>query len=126
MALAEEIAAKEWTATLARAVPAGALITLLSYMLKALSPPTARILVAFMVGFVLAVEPFDHVVVSALHVLFRIWESGAVGYTDLAANIGLATGNLVGGILLVTSGRTPPRSNLTKPTQPLRCQARQS
>ena len=103
VALAEEIAAKEWTATLARAVLAGALITLLSYMLKALSSATARILVAFMVGFFLAVGPFDHVVVSALHVLFGVWESGAIGYTDLAANIGLATaGNLVGGILLVT------------------------
>ena len=58
--VAEEIVAKEWTATLARAVLAGALITLLSYMLKALTSVTARILVAYMVGFFLAVGPFDH------------------------------------------------------------------
>lgn len=103
VSLAEEIAAKEWTATLARAVLAGALITLLSYMLKALTSVSARILVAYMVGFFLAVGPFDHVVVSALHVLFGVWESDAVGYGDLAANIGLATaGNLLGGILLMT------------------------
>lgn len=101
--VAEEIVAKEWMATLARAVLAGALITLLSYMLKALTSVSGRILVAYMVGFFLAVGPFDHVVVTALHVLFGVWESGGVGYGDLAANIGLATvGNLLGGILLMT------------------------
>ena len=101
--VAEEIVAKEWTATLARAVLAGALITLLSYMLKALTSATARILVAYMVGFFLAVGPFDHVVVSALHVLFGVWESDALGYGDVASNVGLATaGNLLGGVLLIT------------------------
>ena len=67
--VAEEIAAKSWPATLARAVLAGALITLLSYMLKAVDTVAARILVAYMVGFLLALGPFDHVVVSGLHVL---------------------------------------------------------
>lgn len=101
--VAEETAAKEWTATLARAVLAGALITLLSYMLKAATSVSGRILVAYMVGFFLAVGPFDHVVVSALHLLFGVWESDAVGYGDLASNIGLSTaGNLVGGIVLIT------------------------
>ncbi|MDP9376875.1 MAG: formate/nitrite transporter family protein [Actinomycetota bacterium] len=104
---AEEIAAKSWTATLARAVLAGALITLLSYMLEAVNSATARILVAYLVGFFLALGPFDHVVVSALHVLFGIWLSDAVGYGELAANIGLsAVGNLVGGLLLVTLTHT--------------------
>lgn len=101
--VAEEVAAKEWSATLARAVLAGALITLLSYMLNAVSSMAARILVAYMVGFFLAVGPFDHVVVSGLHVLFGAWESDTVGYGDLLQNIGLSTaGNLVGGLLLIT------------------------
>ena len=101
--VAEEITAKEWTATLARAVLAGALVTLLSYMLKALTSVTARILVAFMVGFFLAVGPFDHVVVSALHLLFGVWESDAVEYGDLAVNVALTTaGNVLGGIVLIT------------------------
>lgn len=101
--VAEEVAARSWQATLARAVLAGALVTLLSYMLKAVDSVSARILVAYMVGFFLALGPFDHVVVSGLHVLFGVWDSGAVGYADLFANIGLSTaGNLVGGLLLVT------------------------
>lgn len=101
--VAEEIAGKTWAATLARAVLAGGLVTLLSYMLNAANTVTARILIAFMVGFFLALGPFDHVVVSALHLLLGMWLSETVALPDLAANIGLATvGNLVGGLFLVT------------------------
>ena len=105
--MAEHISAKPVMATLARAVLAGALITLLSYMLSAVNSVAARILVAEMVGFFLALGPFDHVVVSALHLLFGVWLSEAVGYGDLAANIALSTvGNLVGGLLLITLTHT--------------------
>ncbi|HEX6299654.1 MAG TPA: formate/nitrite transporter family protein [Acidimicrobiia bacterium] len=103
VAIAEEFAAKGWAATLARAVLAGALITLLSYLLNATDSVTSRILLALLVGFLLALGPFDHVVVSALHLLFGIWLSGNVSVGDLAQNIALATaGNLVGGLALVT------------------------
>lgn len=105
--IAEEITAKEWPATLARAVLAGALITLLSYMMSAVNSVTARILVAYLVGFFLALGPFDHVIVSALHLLFGIWLSDGVTYGELATNIGLSTaGNLVGGLLLITLTHT--------------------
>lgn len=104
---AHEIVDKGWAATLARAVLAGALITLLSYLLTAANTATARILVTLMVGFFLAIGPFDHVVVSALHVLFGVWWTDQIAYADLAANIGLATvGNLAGGLLLVTFTHT--------------------
>ena len=100
---AEEIVAKTWSATLVRAVLAGALITLLSYMSSAVNTVAARILVSYMVGFFLALGPFDHVVVSGLHVLFGVWLSDAVGYGDLLRNIALSTaGNVAGGLLLVT------------------------
>lgn len=101
--IAEELAGKGWAATLARAVLAGALITLLSYLLNATDSVTSRILLALMVGFLLALGPFDHVVVSALHLLFGIWLSDGVSVGDLAQKIALATaGNLVGGLTLVT------------------------
>ena len=101
--IAEEIAKKSWAATLARAVLAGALITLLSYLLEASNSITSRILVTFMVGTFLALGPFDHVIVSALHILFGIWLGGHVGYGDLLTNIGLATlGNVAGGLFLIT------------------------
>lgn len=106
-AIAEEIAAKSLAATLARAVMAGALVTLLSYLLSAVDTATARIVLAFAVGFVLALGPFDHVVVSALHLLFGVWFDGAVGYDDVLANVGLVTvGNVVGGLLLMTLTHT--------------------
>ena len=105
--VAEEIVAKTGAATLARAVLAGALITLLSYMLKATNSVMARILVAYLVGFFLALGPFDHSIVSALHVLFGVWLSDTVHYVDLARNLAWSTlGNLVGGLLLITLTHT--------------------
>jgi formate/nitrite transporter FocA (FNT family) len=105
--MAEDIVAKRWSATLARAVLAGALVTLLSYMLNAVDTVAARILVTAMVGFFLALGPFDHAAVSGLHLLFGIWLSDAVGYLDLLTNLGLAAaGNLVGGLLLITLTHT--------------------
>lgn len=101
--LAEEIVGRAWTATGARAVLAGALITLLSYLLHAAETVTARILVTYMTGFLLALGPFDHVVVSALHVLFAVWLGGAASYGDVAFNVAVSTvGNLAGGMLLIT------------------------
>ncbi len=101
--IAEEITHKSVLATLARAVLAGALLTLLSYMLHAVTSVRGRITVAYMAGFLIALGPFDHVVVSALHLLFGVWLSGAVTYADIAANIGIsAAGNLIGGLLLIT------------------------
>lgn len=105
--VAEEITAKPAAATLARAVLAGALITLLSYMLNAVNSVESRILLAYMVGFLLAIGPFDHVVVSGLHVLFGVWHSDAMGYADVWRNVGLSTvGNLAGGLLLITLTHT--------------------
>ncbi|MDX1621953.1 MAG: formate/nitrite transporter family protein [Nitriliruptorales bacterium] len=105
--VAEDIAAKTWMATLARAVMAGALITLLSYLLEACDTVAARIPVAYMVGVVLALGPFDHVIVSALHLLFGVFLSDKVGYLDVLSNIGVATmGNVLGGVLLITLTHT--------------------
>ncbi len=101
--LGEEISAKAAVATFARAIAAGALLTLLSYMLHGCDSIRSRISIAYMVGFFVAVGPFDHVVVSALHLLFAVRLGGAVTYSDVGANITIATiGNLVGGLLLIT------------------------
>jgi formate/nitrite transporter FocA (FNT family) len=104
---AEEIASKDWAATFVRALFAGALITLLSYMVQACNSVAARIIVAYFVGFLLALGPFDHVVVSALHLLFGIWLSDAIAYVDLWRNLALATaGNMIGGLLFITFTHT--------------------
>jgi formate-nitrite transporter family protein len=105
--IAEEIADKAWTATLARAVLAGALLTLLSYMLNAVDSVTSRIMLAYAVGFFLALGPFDHVVVSGLHLLLGVWLEADVGYGDIFRNVALATaGNLLGGLFLMTFTHT--------------------
>jgi formate-nitrite transporter family protein len=105
--LADELATKSWEATFATAVMAGALVTLLSYMLSAVDSVAARLAVAYLVGFFLALGPFDHVVVSATHLLFGVWLSDAVGYGDLLRNVAITVpGNLVGGLLLITLSHT--------------------
>ncbi len=105
--VAEEIAEKSAIATFVRAIAAGALLTLLSYMLQACDSMGSRIAVAYIVGFFVAVGPFDHVVVSALHLLFGVWLDAAVTYSDVLANIVLSTaGNLLGGLILITFTHT--------------------
>ncbi len=105
--VAEEIAAKSGVATFARAIAAGALLTLLSYMLQACDSVRSRITTAFLVGFFVAVGPFDHVVVSGLHLLFGVWLGAPVTYGDIAANICISSiGNLAGGLLLITLTHT--------------------
>lgn len=101
--IAEEIVAKSHMATFVRAIAAGALLTLLSYMLHGCDSVRSRITVAFIVGFFVAVGPFDHVIVSVLHLLFGIWFGATVTYADVGINMALATaGNLLGGISLIT------------------------
>jgi len=105
--IAEEAAAKRGVATFTRGIAAGTLLTLLSYMLHAVNLVGSRIVLAYVVGFFLALGPFDHVVVSALHLLFGVWLGGSLGYADVASNVVLAgTGNIVGGLLLMTLPRT--------------------
>lgn len=105
--VAEEIAAKSSLATFTRGIAAGTLLTLLSYLLHAVDSVGSRIVLAYVVGFFLALGPFDHVVVSGLQLLFGVWLGGAVDYTDVGRNVLLAgAGNLVGGLLLMTLTHT--------------------
>jgi formate/nitrite transporter FocA (FNT family) len=105
--VAEDIAGKEALATFTRGVAAGTLLTLLSYLLHAVDSVGSRIAVAYAVGFVLALGPFDHVVVSGLHLLFGVWLGGAVDYSDVGTNVLVSgAGNLVGGLLLMTLTHT--------------------
>ena len=105
--LAEEIASKSAWATFARAVAAGTLLTLLSYLLHAADSAGSRIVLAYLVGAFLALGAFDHVVVSALHLFFGIWLGGGVTWAEVGTNVALATaGNLAGGLLLMTLTHT--------------------
>ncbi|WP_458115665.1 formate/nitrite transporter family protein [Arthrobacter sp. D2-10] len=107
VSVAEEITAKSELATFMRAIAAGTLLTLLSYLLHAVGSAGSRIALAYLVGVFLALGPFDHVVVSALHLLSGLWLGADITYADVAMNVLLATsGNLLGGLLLMTLTHT--------------------
>lgn len=101
--VAEDVASRDGWATFARGMAAGTLLTLLSYLLHAVDSAGARAALAFLVGFLVALGPLDHVVVSGLHILFGIWLGGDVGYGDLASSALLSgLGNVIGGVTLMT------------------------
>lgn len=100
---AEEIAARGNLAFFVKAIAGGALVTLLSFMLEAVNSVGSRIAMAYMVGFLLTLGPFDHVIVSSLHVLFGIFLDAQVALGDfLRCLIIVTAGNLVGGLGLIT------------------------
>jgi formate/nitrite transporter FocA (FNT family) len=105
--VAGEIKDKGEFATFMRAVAAGTLLTLLSYLLHAVSSAGSRMVLAYLAGVFLALGPFDHVVVSALQLLAGLWLGAHVTYAELGLHILLvAAGNLVGGLLLMTLTHT--------------------
>jgi len=98
-----EIARLGWAGRLATAVAGGALVALLSHLLAAVETSGSRIAVTYLVGFLLALGPFDHVVVTGLHILLGIGYGAPIGIDSWFGIVGVATvGNVVGGLGLVT------------------------
>lgn len=101
--IALEVAARSDWASLMSAIVGGALVALLSFLLQAVDGIGSRIALAFMVGFLLAVGPFDHVVVTSLHLFLGILFEAHVGWDAVLVIMAIATaGNLIGGLGLVT------------------------
>ncbi|MBW3570014.1 MAG: formate/nitrite transporter family protein [Gemmatimonadetes bacterium] len=101
--VAEEIAARGAWAGFASAVVGGALVALLSFFLAAVNGVGSRIAMAYLVGFLLAVGPFDHVTVTVLHVFVGILFGAGIDLGTVAVIMAISTaGNLVGGVGLVT------------------------
>ncbi|WP_247729708.1 formate/nitrite transporter family protein [Halovivax limisalsi] len=87
----------------ADAIAGGTLVALLSHLLVAVDSAGSRLGVAYVVGFLLALGPFDHVIVTVLHVLFGMRFGAEVSLATLATVTVVSTaGNLVGGLGLVT------------------------
>jgi len=96
---AREIVSRRPTAEFAAAVAGGILITLLSFLLVAVNQVGSRIWLAYVVGVLLALGPFDHVIVTMLHVWFGVVYEGGIGLLVLAETTAIVTaGNLVGGL----------------------------
>ncbi|MFC4448951.1 formate/nitrite transporter family protein [Halorussus aquaticus] len=100
---AEEIIHRRIPAEFVKAVTGGALVALLSFMLEAVDGVGSRIPLAYVVGVLLTLGPFDHVIVTILHVFFGMLLGAKIGLGELAVTTVVVTaGNLVGGLGLVT------------------------
>ncbi|WP_115865194.1 formate/nitrite transporter family protein [Halorussus litoreus] len=100
---AEEIVHRTAAAEFVKAITGGALVALLSFMLAAVDSVGSRIALAYVVGVLLTLGPFDHVIVTILHVLFGAFLGANVGLGALVETTAIVTaGNLVGGLGLVT------------------------
>ena len=100
---AEEIIHRRPPAEFAKAFAGGALVSLMSFMLNAVDSVGTRIWVAYAVGVLLALGPFDHVIVTVLHVCFGIFFGAPIDIGALAVTTATVTaGNLAGGLGLVT------------------------
>ena len=103
VSFAEESVNRGVAAWFATGIAGGALVSLLSFLLAAVNSVGSRMLLAYAVGFLLAFGPFDHVVVTVLHVVLGVLFGANIGAGTLAVMTTVITaGNFVGGLGLVT------------------------
>lgn len=101
--VAEEIAHRTPLATLMRAILGGALVALLSFLVIASRDSTGRIMLAYITGVLLSLGPFEHAVVTMLHLSLGFTFGAGVGVTEIAQASAISiVGNLLGGVGLVT------------------------
>lgn len=101
--LAEEIAERRAAVGFFKAIIGGALITLLSFLLQAVNSVSSRMVVAYMIGFLLTLGHFDHIIVTDMLLIFGLLLGAEVGLGTLVGSTAIVTaGNLVGGLGLVT------------------------
>jgi formate-nitrite transporter family protein len=88
------------------AIAAGALITLMTWMIEGQHAMGVRISVAWIVGALLAIGQFNHVIVATLDEFFGIRLGASIGWLDFFQNLlTAALGNMIGGMLFVTLTR---------------------
>ena len=106
--LAEHIVDYGLLTGLLSAFVAGALMTLMTWLVEgAVGGAGTRALMAWLVGFLLALGAFNHAIVSTVELIFGMRYGGDVNLSDLFANLGLAVGgNLAGGLAFVTLARS--------------------
>ena len=98
-ATAAEILARQPLTEFAAAVAGGVLVTLLSFLLLAADSVGSRITMAYAVGVFLALGPFDHVVVTLVHLFFGALLGRGMSLGPLLETTAIVTaGNVVGGI----------------------------
>lgn len=101
---AEHSSSRPMETWFASGITGGALVSLLSFLLAAVEERSvSRILLSYILGVMLALGPFDHVIVTMLHLFFGVLFGATVGVETMATMLVVITaGNLVGGLGLVT------------------------
>jgi formate/nitrite transporter FocA (FNT family) len=98
--------AKSFLAAFLSAIAAGALITLMTWMVEGQESMGVRVAVAWVVGALVTLGGFNHVIVSTLELLIGIRYGASIGWDRFFAGFGTALlGNMIGGIGLVTLTR---------------------
>jgi formate/nitrite transporter FocA (FNT family) len=105
--IADTLVGRGWSAAILSAIVAGAVMTLLTWLAHAAESESARIMVALVIGFVIAVPTLNHAVVSFGELMLAVF----AGTTDATAGEIIRTlacavvGNAAGGFGLVTLNR---------------------
>ena len=100
---AHEFVRRSPAAEFVNGIVGGTLVTLLSFLLEAVDSVGSRITLAYIVGVLLTLGTFDHVIVTMLHVFFGMLLGAKIGIAELAVTTAIVTaGNFVGGLGLVT------------------------
>jgi formate/nitrite transporter FocA (FNT family) len=105
--LADTLSERSSAAAFFSAIAAGTVMTLLTWVVAAAEGASAKVLLAMLIGFLLAVPSLNHAVVSFGEIVFGLFAGTAAGDAgDLFRNLGIATaGNLIGGVGLVFATR---------------------
>jgi len=91
-----------WT-SLAAALLAGAVITLMTWMELSSEDAVSRLFAALAAAFLLAIGPLSHAVVVSLELFAALHAGAPFGYFEWLKVLGWATlGNVIGGLALVT------------------------
>jgi len=106
--LAEHIVDRPTLPSLLSALIAGALMTVMTWFVEGAADSIGvRIVMAWIVGAVIALGTFNHAIVSTIELVFGMRYGADVETSQLLANLGLAVGgNLVGGLMFVTFVRS--------------------
>ena len=106
--LAEHIAHYSPGTSFLSGIVAGALMTLMTWFVEGGAESIGvRIVMAWLVGFVLVLGSFNHAIVGTIEMFYGIRFGADISYGDLFANLGIAiASNLVGGLALVTFARS--------------------
>jgi formate/nitrite transporter FocA (FNT family) len=98
--------ANGWLALFLSAVFAGAVMTAMTWFVEGQENMIVRVVIAWVVGALIALGYFNHVIVETLELVFGLRFGAHIPVSFIVTNFFLATaGNMVGGIGLVTLNR---------------------